>query len=152
MKKFLFFLLFLCASVGANAQNVHYRVTGDRVIARTGPGKQYKQATYSNQAFDGRPAYLYKEDVMEGAGEVRNGYMKVVYCDCNGGEENTSFDDDYAWVSVQYLKKMAPCPNCKGKGFFDRTCPDCKGEAYTACSCHGAGKAVCRKCWGIGAI
>lgn len=69
-----------------------YRVTGDRVIFRTGPGKQYKQVRY----YDGAPIYFYKGDIVLPAYKgVKNGYRHVFI---------PNSDIDSGWVAVQYLK------------------------------------------------
>ena len=71
-----------------------YRVTGDRVIVRKGPGKQYGQVQSC-----GRPYYVNKGDIMlPGYKGVKNGY-RYVY------EPGTEDDQNrYGWVSTQYLK------------------------------------------------
>ena len=70
-----------------------YKVTGDRVIYRSGPGKQYGQV----RDLGGRPVYFNKGDILlPGNGGVRNGFRNV-------GIPNDELD---GWVSVKYLKKV----------------------------------------------
>lgn len=108
MKKFLFVLMALtCSSAASEWATVEaaqtneilryvdaYMVTGNRVILRSGPGKQYPQV----RDYDGRGVYFNKGAIMlPGPKGVRNGYRQVY-------EPNS--DECYTgWIAVQYLKK-----------------------------------------------
>lgn len=108
MKKFLFVLVALtCCSVATEWATIDaaqtneirryvdaYKVTGDRVILRSGPGKQYAQ----KRNYEGRAIYFYKGDILlPGPKGVRNGYRDVYV---------PNSDAEYGgWVSVQYLQK-----------------------------------------------
>lgn len=102
MKKILFAMLAmtLCSAAtqsstidAARSSEVHryvsaYKVTGDRVIFRTGPGKQYRQLN---------GIYFYKGDILLPGGKgVKNGYRHVYIPNGN--------PDEVGWVAVQYLK------------------------------------------------
>lgn len=70
------------------------QITGNRVIARIGPGKQYRQTRYDN-----KPVYFNKGDIVLPVGKkVVNGYRQVFI-------PNNEFDENL-WVAVQYLKAV----------------------------------------------
>ena len=78
-------------AVQSEGMRTAYMVTGNRVIVRSGPGKQYSQ-----RYVDGHPFYVNKGDIL-GGGKVKNGYREVYVFNGN--------PDEYGWVAVQYLKK-----------------------------------------------
>lgn len=67
-----------------------FRCTGNQVICRTGPGKQYSQVIY-----DGQRMYLNKGDIVLDGHRVKNGYRLVFF----PGEGEGDF-----WIATQYLK------------------------------------------------
>lgn len=110
MKKILFVLGALtCCSVATEWATIDaaqtneirnyvdaYKVTGDRVILRSGPGKQYAQ----KRDYNGHGVYFYKGDILlPGPKAVRNGYRQVYVP--NSDEQYYS-----GWVAVQYLQKV----------------------------------------------
>lgn len=107
MKKTLFALFALIAlgttfdavavanSTAATSSEVvgrHYTVTGNRVILRSGPGKNYRQV----HTMAG-PVYFYKGDWVFPTGKAKNGYMPIV-----AGLEGHG--DVSGWISVQYIR------------------------------------------------
>ncbi len=69
-----------------------YTCTGNNVILRTGPGKQYSQV----RTEWGR-VYLNKGDWCFSTGRAQNGYMPVT-----AGLEG--YGDVYGWISTRYIR------------------------------------------------
>lgn len=156
MKRIFLAMTLLFLAVIANAQTI-YRCTGDNVNVRTGPGKNY--AVMMNDGFQMK-CQLFKDSRVRYAGKQRNGFTYVKFLNC--GMTGASCYPDYGWVATQYLKPMTRrCPECKGKGYFNRPCKDfpeiLPDDHPSACPCSGAclhdncrGKQHCHKCGGLG--
>lgn len=160
MKRIILLCLAIFLAVGASAQNM-YRVTGNNVNVRKGPGKNYGVI-----AFDGCSGWtkwqLDKSDIVRYLGKQKNGFM---YVEAMQPSSCSASYREKGWISSQFLKQMkAKCPNCNGKGFFNRPCtdwPDDEGYGHPhACICqhdvmvpggnYSAGKQVCNRCNGAG--
>ena len=139
MKHYLFIILLLfgvSTAVSYGQTTKWYRVTGNNVNVRTGPGKNYKIEDDGNNC--GRKLQLFKGQVVSG-GEKKNGFMYV------------EFQGQYmygGWVSAQFLTPAKVCAKCKGKGGFGK-CKVCNGEGFRIC-CNYTGKNLCESCGGCG--
>ncbi len=145
MKKILLLMLMFAIGIGAFAQTC-YKLTGDNVYVRTGPGTNYGKVHYTGAygSPEDKPVMLAKGAYVFSRGAAKNGFMPV--------REAAGYATYWGegWVSTKYLTKATKCVNCNGKGFFNQVCPECGGDAYHACECDGTGKKICKKCWGIG--
>lgn len=123
--------------VSANAQK-YYRSTGDRVIVRSGPGKNYRQIKDEGWL---QPVYLGKGEIVSFEGAKRNGFVKI------GSMSLKMFWT--GWASAQYLTPAVKCQACNGRGTTGRVCPECNGEGLAYC-CNYTGRELCNQCGGIG--
>lgn len=143
MKRILFLLLMLTISVGSFAQT-HYRVTGDNVNVRTGPGTNYSRVTWSGAygTRDDQPYQLSKGEIVCSKGATKNGFVPI-WGDAVWMSEETG------WVSSKYLTPATKCSVCKGKGNTGQVCPECDGAGMRMC-CGWTGYVSCSKCKGHG--
>ena len=145
MKKLLFFL-FLLIPFMVQAQT-YYKCIGNNVKLRKGPGNHYKFEHLFCQGEDtDTPAQMSKGEIVKYTGKQRNGYKKVesVWGECSLMQCCYS-----GWVSSQYIKPAARCPNCKGARVCKRCPPEqCihKGFAW----CFRTNTNVCTVCDGVG--
>lgn len=132
----------LFTTLSVNAQKM-FVCTGNNVIVRTGPGKNYKAVNGVGGAHctSGRILLAKGEHVLNGK-VMKNGYVKVSCAD-------PSLCWDEGWVASQYLKAATPCSRCHGKGTTGRKCPECHGEGAWVC-CYYTGVEFCPKCGGVG--
>ena len=137
-------LLALCLTLGTMAASAqtHYRVTGNNVNMRKGPGTNYPRGA----AVPGRqgigydtPFVLDKGQIVTYEGKRKNGFVYV--------SEITTMAE--GWVSAKFLTPATKCTACKGRGNTGRVCPTCHGEGYGYC-CNYTGKQLCSRCGGVG--
>lgn len=143
MKKSLFVLLLMVISMGAFAQKC-YKLTGDNVYVRKGPGKNYAQVHWSGAygSPENEPVMLSKGAYVYSRGAAKNGFIPV-------SEIGASMFWVEGWISAKYLAPAAKCRTCNGKGYFNQKCPECNGEGVHVC-CDYTGKKRCPSCYGIG--
>ena len=128
MKKILFTMIVLFATVTANAQLQGFISTGQNVNVRTGPGLKYKVAI---DEVSGEECQLSKGQVAKYLGKKQNGYTYV--------EVSSTITEYYCkgWVASKYLKPVTLCPACKGEGYTNiiafgegTECKRCKTLGY----------------------
>lgn len=95
MKKIITLLILLTALLSAPSLEARQVViTGNHVLARSGPGKNYSCMRYE----DGSIVYLNRGDVLNTTGNYQNGYYQM---------EGPS----YFWVSAQYVRFLSSLPS-----------------------------------------
>ena len=139
MKKvlFLFMLLLFVGTAESYAQKA-YRVTGNNVIVRKGPGTKY--GVVKNI---GGTVQLWKGYIVKSDKAPKNGFVHFVYEGAGAGEACDG------WVSMKFLKPATKCSACNGRGNTGRKCSACNGEGGRVC-CNYTGMELCEKCGGEG--
>lgn len=136
--------LFTLIAIPTFAQ--YYKVTGNHVQIRKGPGTSYAKVMYIGEGMDmshPTPAYLNKGNVVKARGTAKNGFLPIQPGpNCYGCSEG--------WVSMQYLTKAVKCSACNGEGTRDKVCSVCKGDGGECCII-GVGFRECKSCNGEGA-
>ena len=110
MKRLLMMMLLVMATMGVNAQV--YVCTGDNVLVRKGPGKNYPVNEGFTNWYQTKKRYgrLCKGDIVALASERKNGYIRVYNLGGGNGDYNLG------WVSAQYLKRA--CNKCENTDWF----------------------------------
>jgi len=161
MRRNMMIFLLVLAPLSVNAQNM-YRVTGNNVNVRKGPGKNYAVLTWEDFYGKEQKWQLDKTDVVRYLGKKKNGFMYVEAYQPVAG--SIGQDIERGWVSTEYLKLMTrKCHSCNGRGYFNRPCDEYPDEGYghgNYCACSHVlltpngdwpgGKVICKKCKGHG--
>jgi uncharacterized protein YgiM (DUF1202 family) len=128
MKRLLFVMMLLLATMAVNAQKDGFVCTGNNVNVRTGPGKNFPIYDIDT----GNKRQLSKGKVVANCGKKENGFCLV------RGPLEWGGDEREGWVSAQYLRPVTLCAKCFGTGNMNiskdeidlRTCNKCKGKGY----------------------
>lgn len=156
MRRVLFVFVCLLCLTGIKAQS-YYRVTGDNVNVRTGPGSGY--SVMIEEGFgEAMKIQLFKGQPVKSRGAARNGFVPVTFI---YGVSALACYPHNGWVSQKYLRQLThKCSACNGRGYFNRPCrnfPGSPADHPTACNCHGIcfhnnceGKQHCNACDGLG--
>lgn len=158
MKRLFIFLFLVCVGMSAYSQNM-FICTGNNVNVRKGPGKNFSILREQSERQDFWQ--LSKNEIVRYLGKKKNGYMYVeAMCPVQG---SMGYTVEKGWVYARYFKLLTKkCPDCKGKGFFERPCGgDADDDHPMICICwheiitpYGsvglAGRQICEECGGYG--
>ena len=143
MKKLLLAFFIIVPTI-AFSQEIYLRCIGDNVNVRKGPGTKYAVEQLHGGVHCGfGKAQLFRGEILIWDGKQQNGFYHVTQA------YEVCWENDYGWVSKQFLTKAEKCTACKGRGNTGRKCPECNGMGVYAC-CHYTGMELCENCYGIG--